>query len=47
MWEHIPGIVPYLRHQAGARYDKFEAIRKKYDPKGMFMNRTFAELLGH
>ncbi|KAG0205948.1 hypothetical protein BGX28_002542 [Mortierella sp. GBA30] len=47
MWEHIPGITPYLRQQAGARYDRFETIRKKYDPQGMFMNKTFAGLLGH
>ncbi|KAG0313879.1 hypothetical protein BGZ97_009805, partial [Linnemannia gamsii] len=40
MWEHVPGIVPYLRRQAGERYDRFEGIRKKYDPNGMFMNAT-------
>ncbi|KAF9548294.1 hypothetical protein EC957_006790 [Mortierella hygrophila] len=47
MWEHVPGIVPYLRKQDNERYDRFDAIRKKYDPKGMFMNATFASLLGH
>ncbi|KAF9311951.1 hypothetical protein BGZ91_006675 [Linnemannia elongata] len=47
MWEHVPGIVPYLRKQGSERYDRFDAIRKKYDPKGMFMNVTFASLLGH
>lgn len=47
MWEHVPGIVPYLRKQGSERYDRFDAIRKKYDPKGMFMNATFASLLGH
>ncbi|KAF9392165.1 hypothetical protein CPC16_003539 [Podila verticillata] len=47
MWEFIPGIVPYLRTQAGDRFDKFEVIRTKYDPQGMFMNSTFAGLLGH
>ncbi|KAF9136624.1 hypothetical protein BGX30_011029 [Mortierella sp. GBA39] len=47
MWEHVPGIVPYLRKQGSERYDRFDAIRKKYDPKGMFMNATFAGLLGH
>ncbi|KAG0048834.1 hypothetical protein BGZ83_006274 [Gryganskiella cystojenkinii] len=47
MWEHIPGIVPYLQQQTGDRYKKFEEIRKKYDPQGMFMNGTFAKLLGH
>ncbi|KAF9987744.1 hypothetical protein BGZ75_000153 [Mortierella antarctica] len=47
MWEHVPGIVPYLQQQAGDRYHKFEEIRKKYDPRGLFMNGTFAELLGH
>jgi FAD/FMN-containing dehydrogenase len=46
MWEHVPGIVPYLRRQAGERYDRFEGIRKKYDPNGMFMNATFAGLFG-
>ncbi|KAF9573525.1 hypothetical protein EC968_008394 [Mortierella alpina] len=47
MWEHIPGIVPYLQQQSGGRYRKFEEIRRKYDPQGMFMNGTFAKLLGH
>lgn len=47
MWEFIPGIVPYLRTQAGDRFDQFEAIRAKYDPQGMFLNSTFAGLLGH
>jgi hypothetical protein len=49
MWEHIPGIVPYLQEVGGARarLDEFERIRKKYDPEGMFMNKTFAGLLGH
>ncbi|KAF8927124.1 hypothetical protein BGZ47_002330 [Haplosporangium gracile] len=47
MWEHVPGIVPYLQQQTESRYNKFEEIRKKYDPQGMFMNGTFAKLLGH
>ncbi|KAF9949513.1 hypothetical protein BGZ65_007267 [Modicella reniformis] len=50
MWEHIPGMVPYLRRDVGgslARLDQFERIRKKYDPEDMFMNATFAGLLGH
>ncbi|KAF8936094.1 hypothetical protein EDD21DRAFT_365292 [Dissophora ornata] len=47
MWEQIPGIVPYLRQQAGDQYDRFEVVRKKYDPTGMFMNSTFAGVLGH
>jgi len=47
MWEHVPGIVPYLRTQASERYDRFEVVRKKYDPNGMFMNSTFAGVLGH
>jgi len=50
MWEHIPGIVPYLRQETGgarARLDEFERIRMKYDPERMFMNGTFASLLGH
>lgn len=47
MWEHVPGMVPYLQQQAGDRYQRFEKIRKKYDPQGMFMNETFAKLLGH
>ncbi|KAG0083387.1 hypothetical protein BGZ93_001827, partial [Podila epicladia] len=42
MWEHVPGIVPYLRSTNGYRYDRFEAVRKKYDPKGMFLTGTFA-----
>ncbi|KAF9999460.1 hypothetical protein BGZ80_006560 [Entomortierella chlamydospora] len=47
MWEHVPGIVPYLRQNSGARYDKFDAVRQKYDPNGMFMTGTFAGVLGH
>ncbi|KAF9085124.1 hypothetical protein BGX23_009957 [Mortierella sp. AD031] len=47
LWEHIPGVVPYLRGQAGPQLELFEGIRKKYDPQGMFMNKTFAGLLGH
>ncbi|KAF9336986.1 hypothetical protein BG006_006650 [Podila minutissima] len=47
MWEFIPGIVPYLRTQAEDRFDQFEAVRAKYDPQGMFLNSTFAGLLGH
>ncbi|KAG0379844.1 hypothetical protein BGX24_011364 [Mortierella sp. AD032] len=47
MWEHVPGIVPYLRRQASERFDRFEAIRKKYDLNGTFMNATFAGVLGH
>ncbi|KAF9561746.1 hypothetical protein EC968_005623, partial [Mortierella alpina] len=45
VWEHIPGIVPYLRKLDSARFDKFETIRKKYDPEAMFMNATFAGIL--
>ncbi|CAO3575075.1 unnamed protein product [Mortierella alpina] len=47
VWEHIPGIVPHLRKLDSARFDQFEAIRKKYDPEAMFMNATFAGILGH
>ncbi|KAG0208410.1 hypothetical protein BGX28_000628 [Mortierella sp. GBA30] len=47
MWEHVPEIVPYLRRTVGNRYDQFEAIRKKYDPSGMFLTGTFAGVLGH
>ncbi|KAG0055291.1 hypothetical protein BGZ83_009049 [Gryganskiella cystojenkinii] len=47
MWEYVPGIVPYLRKQSGTRYDRFETVRRKYDPAGMFMNATFAGILGH
>ncbi|KAG0364501.1 hypothetical protein BC939DRAFT_459347 [Gamsiella multidivaricata] len=47
MWEHVPGIVPYLRQQDSERYDRFEVVRRKYDPNGMFMNSTFAGVLGH
>ncbi|KAG0215670.1 hypothetical protein BGX28_008916 [Mortierella sp. GBA30] len=47
VWEHIPGMAPYLRKQMGSRVELFESIRKKYDPQGIFMNDTFAELLGH
>ncbi|KAF9584614.1 hypothetical protein BGW38_005844 [Lunasporangiospora selenospora] len=47
MWEFIPGIVPYLQKQTGSQLTEFEAIRKKYDPEGMFMNKTFAPLLGY
>ncbi|KAF9333208.1 hypothetical protein BGZ91_011345 [Linnemannia elongata] len=47
LWEHIPGIVPYLREHAGPQLDRFESIRKKYDPQGIFLNKTFAGVLGH
>ncbi|KAF9955762.1 hypothetical protein BGZ72_003443 [Mortierella alpina] len=47
VWEIIPGIVPYLHKLGSARFDQFEAIRKKYDPEAMFMNATFAGVLGH
>ncbi|KAG0225071.1 hypothetical protein BGW41_004834 [Actinomortierella wolfii] len=47
MWEHIDGIEEYLLRTTGDRLQKFEAIRRKYDPDGMFMNKTFAKLLGH
>ncbi|KAF9124612.1 hypothetical protein BGW39_008070 [Mortierella sp. 14UC] len=33
MWEHVPGIVPYLRRQASERFDRFEAIRKSTIPR--------------
>ncbi|KAF9169611.1 hypothetical protein BGX20_010079 [Mortierella sp. AD010] len=47
LWEHVPGIVPYLRQNSSAQYDKFDVIRQKYDPNGMFMTGTFAGVLGH
>ncbi|KAG0064165.1 hypothetical protein BGZ89_009320 [Linnemannia elongata] len=47
LWEHISGIVPYLCEQAEPQLKQFESIRKKYDPNGMFMNKTFAGVLGH
>ncbi|KAF9432050.1 hypothetical protein BGZ76_011323 [Entomortierella beljakovae] len=47
MWEHVPGIIPYLRSKQGAQYDQFEAIRQKYDPNGMFLTETYSGLLGH
>ncbi|KAF9291316.1 hypothetical protein BGZ68_004404 [Mortierella alpina] len=45
LWEHIPGIVSYLRKLDSVRLDQFEMIRKKYDPDAMFMNATFAGIL--
>ncbi|KAF9563752.1 hypothetical protein EC968_004779 [Mortierella alpina] len=47
MWEHVPGIVPHIRRIAGKRLDKFEMVRKKYDPNGLFMTNTFAAVFGH
>ncbi|KAF9542186.1 hypothetical protein EC957_002268 [Mortierella hygrophila] len=47
LWEHIPGIGPYLREQAGPQLDQFESILKKYDPQGMFLNETFVGILRH
>ncbi|KAF9361941.1 hypothetical protein BGX26_009397 [Mortierella sp. AD094] len=47
MWEHVPGIVPYLRQQAGAEYNRFDAMRMKYDPNGMFVTGTFAGIQGY
>ncbi|KAG0332657.1 hypothetical protein BG000_009831 [Podila horticola] len=46
MWEYIPHIKPYLVKQAGDRFDRFEVVRRKYDPTGMFVNKTFAGLVG-
>ncbi|KAF9206081.1 hypothetical protein BGZ49_003050 [Haplosporangium sp. Z 27] len=46
MWEHVPGIVPYLRQNA-TRFNQFDAVRRKYDPNGIFMTPTFAGVLGH
>ncbi|KAF9404499.1 hypothetical protein BGZ94_004133 [Podila epigama] len=47
MWEHVPGIVPYLQQESADCLRNFEEIRQKYDPQCMFMNGTFAKLLGH
>ncbi|KAF8976672.1 hypothetical protein BGZ46_008064 [Entomortierella lignicola] len=47
LWEVIPGIAPYLRQQSGGRYDKFNAIRKKYDSNDMFLTDTFSGVLGY
>ncbi|KAF9129491.1 hypothetical protein BGW39_004098 [Mortierella sp. 14UC] len=47
LWEHIPGIVPCLWEQANPQLDQFESIRQKYDPQDIFMNKTFAGILGH
>ncbi|KAF9372692.1 hypothetical protein CPB97_001069 [Podila verticillata] len=46
MWEHSPDIKPYLIKQAGNRFSSFEVVRRKYDPTGMFLNKTFAGLVG-
>ncbi|KAF8980714.1 hypothetical protein BGZ46_003789 [Entomortierella lignicola] len=46
MWEHVPGIVPYLRQNA-TRFNQFDAVRRKYDPNGIFMTPTFAGVLGY
>ncbi|KAF9360622.1 hypothetical protein BGX26_008460 [Mortierella sp. AD094] len=46
-WEKLPGIYPHIRNHGGARFDQFDAIRRKYDPEDMFMNKIFAGVLGH
>ncbi|KAF9961432.1 hypothetical protein BGZ72_003689 [Mortierella alpina] len=35
LWEHVPGIIPYLQQNVGVRFDIFDAVRKKYDPEGI------------
>ncbi|KAF9975928.1 hypothetical protein BGZ73_000217 [Actinomortierella ambigua] len=47
MWEHIDGIDEHLQKAYGDRIGRFEAVRKKYDPQGMFMNKTFAKFVSH
>ncbi|KAF9401238.1 hypothetical protein BGX21_002327 [Mortierella sp. AD011] len=46
-WEGLPGIYPHIRKHAGARFEKFDVIRRKYDPEDMFMNKTFAGVFSH
>ncbi|RUS34725.1 hypothetical protein BC938DRAFT_478872 [Jimgerdemannia flammicorona] len=50
MWEHVPGVHARLRTQPGNadRFAKFDTVRRKYDPKGMFFGNPSlkAVLLG-
>ncbi|CAG8632465.1 4229_t:CDS:2 [Gigaspora margarita] len=47
MWEHVPGIIPYVRKHLGKRVNEFETIRAKYDPDELFFdNNTLKQLFG-
>ncbi|CAB4440774.1 unnamed protein product [Rhizophagus irregularis] len=37
-WEYVPNITQYLHEQLGERAKKFEAVRAKYDPNGIFFD---------
>ncbi|KAF9974945.1 hypothetical protein BGZ73_001568 [Actinomortierella ambigua] len=41
LWEDIPGIIPYLKQNMDTRFDKFDAVRRIYDPNGMFLTGIF------
>jgi FAD/FMN-containing dehydrogenase len=34
----VPNITQYLHEQLGERAKKFEAVRAKYDPNGIFFD---------
>ncbi|CAG8698944.1 3035_t:CDS:2 [Dentiscutata erythropus] len=38
MWEHVPGIIPYIRNNIRKRLDEFEKVRAKYDPDEYFFD---------
>ncbi|CAG8764670.1 13853_t:CDS:2, partial [Gigaspora margarita] len=38
MWEHVPGIIPYVRKHLGKRVNEFEKVRAKYDPDKLFFD---------
>jgi hypothetical protein len=40
MWEHVPGIIPIVREKLGDRRVRFNKIREKYDPSGMFFDNA-------
>ncbi|KAF9921577.1 hypothetical protein FBU30_008369 [Linnemannia zychae] len=46
VWESMDNINQHLLNIYGDRAEKFESIRKKYDPQDMFLNNTFAKFLG-
>lgn len=37
-WENVPGVKDYLHDLLKARIEKFDAVRKKYDPYDMFFD---------
>ncbi|KAG0347417.1 hypothetical protein BG004_007778 [Podila humilis] len=45
LWEAVPEMIPYLRHEYGDRLVRFNRIRKEQDPNDMFVNTTFEKFV--